>query len=121
MPRVAQPDFKHPRAGSPCREGAQFPEEIMSMIVRRSAIHTLIQAVLLLQGISMLFDASAAAQTVLPASSDAQQVIALEKRAWDLWKVGDRRQVILRWCIWGKLVQTVANGSGGPSWVFEHR
>jgi hypothetical protein len=81
---------RHPRVGFRCREGAPFPEEIMSMPVRRLAVHTLAQAALLLQGISMLFDVSAAGQTLLPASSDTQQVIALEKRAWDLWKVGDK-------------------------------
>jgi hypothetical protein len=60
------------------------------MTVRGSAAHTQIQAVLLLLGISMLFDASAAVETLSPASSDAQQVITLEKRAWDLWKIGDK-------------------------------
>jgi hypothetical protein len=62
----------------------------MSMTIRHSGVHTLVEAVLFLQGISMLFDASAAAQTLQPASWDAQEVIALEKRAWDLWKAGNK-------------------------------
>jgi hypothetical protein len=60
------------------------------MTVRGSSAHARIQAVLSLLGLSMLFDASAAIQTLSPTSSDAQQVITLEKRAWDLWKIGDK-------------------------------
>jgi hypothetical protein len=72
------------------RLGSRPHEEIMSMTIRHSGIHTLVEGVLFLQGISMLFDASAAAQTLQPASWDAQEVIALEKRAWDLWKAGNK-------------------------------